>query len=61
MLILSRRRGESIIIDNRIKVIFLGNQGPNQVKLGIEAPEEISIHREEIQEKINKNIPEEKT
>ena len=54
MLILSRRPGESIIINNNIKITFLGNQRFNQGRLGIEAPSDISIHREEIQDKINK-------
>jgi len=47
MLILTRRIGENIIIGDNIKVFVTGIQG-NQVKLGFEAPKEISIHREEI-------------
>lgn len=52
MLVLSRRIGESIIINDNIKVMFLGLHG-NQGRIGIEAPEEIPIHRQEIQTKIN--------
>lgn len=51
MLILSRRVTETIIINDDIKVTVLGIKG-NQVRLGIEAPKNISVHREEIQQKI---------
>lgn len=47
MLILTRRIGESIIIDDKIQVTVLAVKG-NQVRLGIKAPEEIAINREEI-------------
>ena len=51
MLILTRTYGESIRIADNIKIIILaGNNG--QVKLGIEAPKEITVHRSEIYEKI---------
>lgn len=52
MLILTRRLDESIIINNDIKVTILGIKG-NQIRIGIEAPKDITIHREEIQNKIN--------
>ena len=51
MLVLTRRTGESVIIDNNITVTVLGGQG-NQVRLGIDAPKEIGVHREEIWQKI---------
>jgi len=51
MLILTRKLGESITIDNDIKVTILGIYG-KQVKLGIDAPEKISVHREEIFKRI---------
>lgn len=51
MLALSRRIGESIIIDNNIVVTVIGVSG-EQVKLGIQAPSHIKIYREEIQEQI---------
>ncbi|MDO4764507.1 MAG: carbon storage regulator CsrA [Eubacteriales bacterium] len=51
MLALSRRVGESIIIDNNIVVTVIGVSG-EQVKLGIQAPSHIKIYREEIQEQI---------
>lgn len=51
MLILTRRISESIIIGNNVKITVLGVKG-NQVRLGIEAPKEVSVHREEIYERI---------
>ena len=51
MLILTRRIGESLIIDKRIKVTALGIKG-HQIRLGIDAPKDISVHREEIQRRI---------
>ncbi len=47
MLILTRQVGETIIIDKNIRVTVLAAKG-NQLRLGIEAPTEIEIHREEI-------------
>lgn len=49
MLILTRRRNESILIgnDQEVKITILGIRG-NQVQLGIEAPREIDVHREEV-------------
>ena len=51
MLILTRKSDESIIIGNNIKVKVLKIQG-NQVHIGIEAPKDFSIYREEIFEQI---------
>lgn len=47
MLILTRRVGEVLVIDDDIKVHILGVKG-NQVRIGIDAPNDISVHREEI-------------
>ena len=52
MLVLTRRLGESITIGENVRVVIVDIDG-NQVKLGIEAPREISIYREELYEKIN--------
>ena len=51
MLILARRIGESVIISDDIKVTVCGIKG-DQVRLGIDAPKTISVHREEIYLKI---------
>lgn len=51
MLILTRKLGESITIGNDIKVTVLDMQG-KQVKIGIAAPKELSVYREEIYNKI---------
>ena len=51
MLILTRSQNESVIIDGDIKVTVISDKH-GQVKLGIEAPDEVEIWREEIYEKI---------
>ena len=48
MLVLTRNINDTIIIDGHIKVMVLGIQG-RQVRIGIEAPKNITVHREEIQ------------
>lgn len=52
-LVLSRNVGETIIIDDDIKVTVLGVRG-NQVRLSVEAPDDVGIWREEIYERITK-------
>lgn len=51
MLILTRKEGEALIIDNDVKIQVLAIKG-NQVSIGIEAPDSVPIHREEIYKKI---------
>ncbi len=54
MLILARKPGESIVIDGQIAVKVLKVEG-DTVKLGIEAPASVTVHRQEIHEEIQRN------
>jgi len=62
MLVLTRKLGESIAIDDHIKIVVVQIKG-KQVRLGIEAPKETKIHREEVysaiqdQNKVAVNTP----
>ena len=51
MLILTRRVGESLIIGDDVIITTLGIKG-NQVRIGVNAPKDISVHREEIYQRI---------
>lgn len=51
MLILTRRVGESVIIGDDVVVTVLGING-NQIRMGINAPKSVSVHREEIYKRI---------
>ena len=51
MLVLSRRLDETLIIGDDIKITVLGVSG-NQIRIGITAPQEVSVHREEVYNRI---------
>ena len=51
MLILTRRVGETLVVGDDITVTVLGVKG-NQVRLGVNAPKDVSVHREEIYQRI---------
>jgi len=56
MLILTRRVRESILIGHDITVTILGVKG-NQVRVGVTAPKEVPVHREEVYERIQRETP----
>ena len=52
MLILTRRVGEALMVGDDTKIVVLGVKG-SQIRLGINAPKDVKVHREEVYEKIN--------
>ena len=56
MLILTRRIGESLRIGDEVSVTVLGIKG-SQVRIGVNAPKSVSVHREEVYDRINDENP----
>lgn len=60
MLVLSRKKNESIVIDERIVITVIEIRG-DKVRLGIEAPRDVAIHRSEVYEALKRAIAESAT
>lgn len=60
MLILTRRIGETLMVGDDVTVTVLGIKG-NQVRLGVNAPKDVAVHREEIYQRIQKEKTDEDT
>lgn len=58
MLILTRRVGETLMVGDDVTVTVLGVKG-NQVRIGVNAPKDVSVHREEIYQRIQREKAEE--
>ncbi|WP_022956731.1 carbon storage regulator CsrA [Perlucidibaca piscinae] len=56
MLILTRRVGETLMVGDEVTVTVLGVKG-NQVRLGVNAPRDVAVHREEIYQRIQTEQP----
>jgi carbon storage regulator len=59
MLVLSRKKNESIVINDDITIIVVDIRG-DKVRLGVEAPKEVSVHRREVYEAIHRQDADEK-
>ncbi|MFQ3216434.1 MAG: carbon storage regulator [Paraperlucidibaca sp.] len=56
MLILTRRVGETLMVGDEVTVTVLGVKG-NQVRIGVNAPKDVAVHREEIYQRIQQEKP----
>ncbi|MCK9503143.1 MAG: carbon storage regulator CsrA [Porticoccaceae bacterium] len=59
MLILTRRVGETLVVGDDVTVTVLGVKG-NQIRLGVNAPKDVSVHREEIYQRIQQEKSQDK-
>jgi len=57
MLVLSRKKNESIVINNEITIVVVEIRG-DKVRLGVEAPREVPVHRREVFDAIQRNLDE---
>ena len=57
MLVLSRKKNESIVINDDIKIVVVEIRG-DKVRLGVEAPKEVPVHRREVYDAIKRSIEE---
>ncbi len=55
MLVLSRKKDESVVINNNIRIVVVEIRG-DKVRLGVEAPKEVPVHRSEVYEAINSDV-----
>ena len=55
MLVLSRKKNESIVINNDITIVVVEIRG-DKVRLGVEAPKEVPVHRREVYDAIHRNV-----
>ena len=55
MLVLSRHRDESIIIDGNITITIVDIRG-DKVRIGIDAPKDVTVHRKEVQDKVDQQM-----
>ncbi len=60
MLILTRRVGETLMVGDEVTVTVLGVKG-NQVRIGVNAPKDVSVHREEIYQRIQRERSDEES
>jgi carbon storage regulator len=58
MLILTRRVGESLMVGDDVTITVLGVKG-NQVRVGVNAPKDVAVHREEVLNRIEESAPRE--
>jgi len=56
MLILTRREGEVVCIGNDVRITVLGIKS-GQIRLGVDAPRDVAVHREEVKQRIDAGIP----